>query len=430
MKNRHFIICIIFQIIFCASLKAQQTWDFSKNVLTISVHKLQYCGEIERRRTIDSEHFKDVVDETGGYTIGTGFVYAYNGKKYVITCNHVTYRADKIIAHDSSYENKYELRFVGTDVFNDIAVLEFVDNKAADKFEPVELQTIMKEGNEVISIGFWKLNNEGSCSHTGEIENTNKSVYELLLVKIGFIESSAHTEIGYSGGLLVDKKTGKVLGMNNAKHGENISYALRAEIIEKTIRQIIEKKQRAYFGIQFSQSEKGGAVMIDNVIEGSPASPERERLQGKNLIGVNGEPVEDIYELLMILENVVPKENISLELENDKVLLQARNMDTTAYENIARYAILKNDFDKCKDISISEEKIVIKNIGGEPFEVVTVGNNSDLIFCAPNNLAEFGILIRLLSLHKEIEVSTDIKHLKGIESIYFSENAGRRVIFY
>ncbi len=441
MNTKYFVICIALLFVYFTNELLAQNTDYTKNVLTISVHKDQGCGIIQgstRTWTPDSTppgHFTTAKDSTKGYSIGTGFIYNYKGEKYVVTCNHVLYRAGEVKGHDHLC-NIYELELIGSDIFHDIAILKFKNAREAETLEALELKTEYDVGDAATTVGYWRLDGEFNIND-GKITRGDVGLFDLPLVRIGFIESNADSEIGYSGGLLLDKKTGKILGMNNSRHSDTEkSYALSARLIQRIAGQLIEKgsMQRAYLGLQVSENQDSGIVpvRIDNVIEGSPAYPDKKKLEGRIIEGINGTPVNSIYDVLRIMESISPSDNVLLQLDIGKVLLEASILDAIAHEYITTHTIRENHFDQCLGIEIVNNHVIVKRKKEDvetEVEILTIGKDTDLVFCAPKNLAELGILIRIFSLHKEIELGLDAKH-RRIVKVDFAEQNDRRILFY
>jgi len=208
-------ITIILSLILSAAIAFAQpdNSDLSEQVLTIGIHgRKTAChppGSLSR--IIEDGELGKVMDKTDAETIGTGFVYKYGNKKYIITCEHVVFRASEIKGYDSEY-NAYDLEYVGEDTFYDLTVLKFKNKRDASRFKSVQLNTTPAvRGTLVWSVGFWTVDGEPD-RRVGEViaGNTMITSDEVMAGKIDFIETTARLLRGYSGGPLYTDRTGEV----------------------------------------------------------------------------------------------------------------------------------------------------------------------------------------------------------------------------
>ncbi len=271
MRKINIFIFIIVQIIVnSSSIFAQKNIDFSKNILTIGVFEPEDCGLVNARprgeKLPEDEISKTVKEHIGAQQMGTGFVYSYNGIKYIITCEHVVFKAGKIMGYNSSYDKSYELELLNGDTFFDVAVLKFKNPNDARQFESIQFETnLPNENDKVHSFGYWDLNGTQTSFSGKVLENDYKVDHRSLPIsKMGFIKSTAKLPKGYSGGILSNER-GKVLGMNTMRGNKDAKYyALQSKIVKRIIENVIDNGsvQRAFLGIQFSQNIKGGAVIL------------------------------------------------------------------------------------------------------------------------------------------------------------------------
>ncbi len=428
---------MILTFAFLQSIAAAQIFpqdlNFSNSVLTIGVHIPPECGLVDSgsRSTDDVDALEIVMDNTKAYDIGTGFIYKYKDEKYVITCQHVLFKADSIVGYDSNYKS-YDLELIGEDIFYDLAVLRFRCADDTENFEAVELNYIAQENDEVWAVGYWKWDGTPSTK-SGKILNSDlqSDKVELLLEKIGFVKSDTRTEGGYSGGLLHDRN-GKVIGMNNSVHIENkTSYALQSKILEKIANTIIEKGSvsRTYCGLQLSENIDGGGVRIDHVIQESPAAAYQEKLKNQTLERINEKSVNGIYDVLMAMENIAPNSNITLGLSSGNIVLKTSVLNEQHLKDIAKHAICKNDYDEYIDIKEEGDRITLIDNEGESVIALTAGIKYNLVYCL-SSLEELGAIIRIFSLHKQIRIGYKDKSHNRTKKINLSENLDRRVLFY
>jgi S1-C subfamily serine protease len=217
---------------------------------------------------------------------GSGFVYDDTG--HIITNNHVIEESNTIeITFNSG--NTYYAKVIGTDVSNDIAVLEITDDVSDEVIIPLALDDSSKlvVGEPAIAIG-----NPFGLSNTmtvGIISQTGR----LLPNQEGFsipnvIQTDAAINPGNSGGPLLDLN-GKVIGMNTAiqtNTGEfsGVGFAVPSNTIKKIVPILIQKGvyKHPWIGISgmninsnvsdaldLPKNYKG--VMVANVIVDSPA---------------------------------------------------------------------------------------------------------------------------------------------------------------
>jgi len=411
---------------------SQQT-KVDKSILTIGAFESQSCGLInssDREIYLDEDTISLLIrEQIGADNIGTGFIYEYNGKKYVITCEHVIFKADRIRGYDSAFR-PYELRLIGGDTFYDIAILEFVNVGDAAKFKSVELETKLPvTDSPVRSIGYW-YNNQLS-SFSGKVLHDNyfiKNGTNLHIPKLGFIASTAKSPKGYSGGVLLDSK-GKVLGMNAIRHLRKGSYyALQSRIIQRIVKDIADYRsvRRAFTGIQFAQatdSEGKPIVKINQIISKSPAAEYRDQLQDKVVKSINGKSVDDIYDVLQIMENIRPYTEIRLELVDTKrFTIMSELLEREQLRQIAEHAVQYH-----KDIYIEGEAIILNN--NQKQEIATIAGVSNVAAYCINSVEQLGTLVRIFGLYRRIKIGTGSDIRRSGKEIYFSED-DKMILYY
>lgn len=439
MRKLLFFTFVLLQITAKSQPRIPANIDIHKNVMTIANYNPnEICGLVNsNKRAIDSiDDLVEVMDSTGAYDLGSGFVYQYEGEKYVITCEHVIFKSEKIVGYDKNYK-AYELELVGGDTFYDVAVLRFKNPADAAAWRGVRFDFTPQKDTEVYAAGYWKWNGEVSIGRGNLLsEDTDLVDKKLPVVKIGFVESDAPTDSGYSGGVLYNLE-GQVIGMHNSVHTQQkISYALQSTIIKRIVHDILNRKtdkvQRAFLGIQFSQNMEGGTVIIDKILDRTPAEKYRKQLKGKTLISINGNLVREIYDVLKIMENTDANEEITLEIKDKKsdneITLKTIPLSDTQRETIAVHAVREHESDECTDIQVIRGAIVMTTDKQIKEVAKTAGLSNDRVYCI-NNLAQLGSLVRIFSLHGELRIGTDEGFRKG-RWIWFSENDDKRVLYY
>lgn len=437
MKNI-FVFCTILMSLI---VKGQQVTlpveDYQKSVLTIVTREPSECGCItdSTRDIPDINDLIEVMDSTDAYELGTGIIIKHQEKLYIITCEHVLYKAGKIIGFDSTYDAEYELRLVGTDMFYDVAVLEFVSQSDEAHFKGLSFDTSKTTDDEAWSVGYWKWNGEPSIEYGNIIYCTEEA--DTPLPEMGYIKSDVQTAGGFSGGPMLNKK-GKIVGINTSIHRKNkTSYALKSEVLKKIIYDIIEKDgsvQRVYAGLRFSQDATCGKVKIDDIIADSPAAEYSKQLKNKYIKKINETPVCNIYDVLLEIEAMKAGNKIIISLENgDRVSFTTSRLNKESLQDIAVHAVQKyyessNDKKRKRTkVKIDKEQLVVIR-GREKDIIKTAGIDEDRIYCL-DGPEQLGILIRLFGLHGYIELGKDDKHTY-IKSIKFSAKDDKRVLYY
>lgn len=443
MKKASFLALILFAIAAKSQSVLPANIDIHKNIMTIVNHNNNNtCGFLvdssgirdpEGNDTKGNEDLIAVMKKTGGYNLGSGFVYEYGGEKYVITCEHVIFKSEKIVGYDTNYE-PYQLELVGGDTFYDVAVLRFKNQSDAARWRGVRFDFTPQKDTEVYAAGYWKVNGDRSMGHGNLLsENTDLLDKQLLTVKIGFIKSDAPTDSGYSGGALYNIE-GQVIGMNNSVHTyEQTSFALQSKIIKRIVDDILHQSlpelQRAFLGIQFSQNISGGAVVINKILNNTSATNYRAQLEGKTLVSINGRRINDIYDVLKIMENIRAGETLTLAFDTGKkIALATELLNDTHRETIALHAVRQHEGDECVDIRIIDGIVTITTNKQNKEVAKTAGLSNDRVYCL-SGLAQLGTLVRIFSLHGELRIGIDDKFDRG-KLIWFSDDYDMRILYY
>ena len=219
--------------------------------------------------------------------LGSGFVFDDAG--HIITNNHVV-EESKNVEVTFNDGNSYPAKIVGTDSYNDIAVLEITEN-TEEQMLPLSFadSSILVVGEPAIAIGNpFGLSNTmttGIISQTGRLlptqENGGFSIPNV-------IQTDAAINPGNSGGPLLDIN-GQVIGMNTAiqtNTGEfsGIGFAVPSNTIKKIVPSLIQsgEYEHPWLGIsgvdvtskitgslELPKNYKGVAVV--NLVEDGPA---------------------------------------------------------------------------------------------------------------------------------------------------------------
>lgn len=183
--------------------------------------------------------------------LGSGFVYDNEG--HIITNNHVVAGVSNVDV-TLSYGDTFNAKVVGTDEFNDIAVLQITDDYSNDPINPIPFSdsSQVKVGDQVIAIGNpFGLSNTmttGIVSQIGRLLPNQESGFSIPNI----IQTDAAINPGNSGGPLLDY-SGNLLGMNTAiesKVGEfsGVGFAIPSNNIKKVVPILIEKGEYDILG--------------------------------------------------------------------------------------------------------------------------------------------------------------------------------------
>jgi S1-C subfamily serine protease len=259
---------------------------------------------------------------------GTGVVLNKDG--YIITCNHAIAGCNKIKVGQG--QKNFGARIVGTDPYNDIALL-----KAEEKldFEPIELgdSSTLETGQFVLALAN-PFNRQQPTATTGIITNPDGTLRGLRGTAMeNIVATDAKLNPGFSGGPLVDAE-GKLVGINTAyiwSRGIAIPVNKVKTIADRLMTGRTIKK--AYLGIvansvvipreiakQTELNQESG-VMIFSVEAGSPAR-KAGLTMGDVIVKFNGKPVTSFYDLPRLLAEDVAGRKTQLTIIRRENLLE------------------------------------------------------------------------------------------------------------
>ncbi len=257
---------------------------------------------------------------------GSGVVYKKsNGKAYVVTNNHVVEGANKLEVTFSNGK-KSSAKLIGTDEWNDLAVLEISDENVTTVAEFGNSDSL-KVGETAIAIGS-PLGTEFSGSVTeGIISGLNRAVpvdtngdgQEDWEAEV--IQTDAAINPGNSGGALINLE-GQVIGINSMKisteNVEGIGFAIPINSVEPIIEQLETKGEvsRPSLGVTLrdvdtipEQQQKNilklpdgvdYGAMVQQVVSGSAADKAGLK-QYDVIVEMNGKKVTNSMTLRQIL---------------------------------------------------------------------------------------------------------------------------------
>ncbi|TET73128.1 trypsin-like serine protease [Candidatus Bathyarchaeota archaeon] len=322
---------------------------------TIIIQKQNYSRDLELTQIYNQTRRSVVLIEvrtsTGGGQ-GSGFVYDSEGR--IITNHHVVEDAVSggitVTFIDGTI---VDAELVGTDAYVDLAVIDV--DVPSYLLQPVKLGSSedLLVGEQVIALGnpfgLADTMTAGIVSATGRQMNAPGDY-----VIVDVIQTDAAINFGNSGGPLLNME-GKVVGMNTAILSETgqfsgIGFAIPSDTIAREVPFIIAEGEykHPYMGIRgmglipeikehmgLDDSVKG--ALVSEVEEGGPADVagvrggERDvdldgftvRVGGDIIIGVDGQTVNDFYELVVNLERYhMPGDVVTLTILRDNSVIE------------------------------------------------------------------------------------------------------------
>jgi serine protease Do len=258
---------------------------------------------------------KSIVSVNSRMSRGTGVVLNEDG--YIVTCNHAIAGCNTVKVGQG--QRTFDARIVGTDPYNDIALLKAEENL---DLKPIELgdSSTLETGQFVLALAN-PFNRQQPTATTGIITNPDGTLRGLRGTAMeNIVATDAQLNPGFSGGPLVDAE-GKLIGINTAyvwSRGIAIPVNKVKIIADKLMSGRAIKK--AYLGIvansvvipreiadQTGLNQESG-VMIFSVEPGSPAR-KAGLTMGDVIVQFNGKPVTSFYDLPRLLaEDVAGKE--------------------------------------------------------------------------------------------------------------------------
>jgi S1-C subfamily serine protease len=269
---------------------------------------------------------KSVVSVNAQMSRGTGVVLDKQG--YIVTCNHVLQGCNTVRVGQG--ERTFEARVVGTDTYNDLALLK---TEQGD-FEPIELGDAqnLNTGQFVLALAN-PFNRKQPTATTGIVTNPDSTIRGFRGTAMeNVIATDAKLNPGFSGGPLVDAE-GKLIGINTAYVWQR-GIAIPVNKVKTVTNRLITggKIKKAYLGLvantvaipdeiqQEANIEQETGVMVFQVETGAPARTAGLTM-GDVIIAFNGKPVTDFYDLPRLLsEDVAGKKTTLTVIRGEKLL--------------------------------------------------------------------------------------------------------------
>lgn len=288
------------------------------------------------------------VEGTGLLESGAGSGFVYDRQGHIVTNNHVVAYGRKIIVTFSD-DTRMLAEVVGTDVDSDLAVIK------ADVPEPllvpVELgdSDSLQVGEQAIAIGnpfgFERTMTVGIISSLGRVvPNMNSGTYRFSIANL--IQTDAAVNPGSSGGPLLDTR-GRVIGVNSFIFSETgvssgVGFAIPVNTVKRVVPALIADGHYAHpwLGITGQDIDNLLAetltlpvqqgVLVQTAFRNGPAgqaglrggSREVEvegifravRIGGDIIVGVDGQPVDGMDDLIAYLETRQVGEEVVLTI--------------------------------------------------------------------------------------------------------------------
>ncbi|MCE9652210.1 MAG: trypsin-like peptidase domain-containing protein [Nitrosarchaeum sp.] len=276
--------------------------------------------------------------------LGSGFVYDNQG--HIITNNHVVSGVSNV---DVALSNGdiFSAKVIGTDKFDDIAVLQLIDNYTDESLIPVSFadSSQIKVGDQVIAIG-----NPFGLSNTMTTGIVSQIGRLLPNQELGFsipniIQTDAAINPGNSGGPLLDND-GNLIGMNTAIQstvGEftGVGFAVPSNTIKKVVPALIEKGEydHPWLGIsgttltpklteKLNLPKNFRGALISDIVKDGPAdkagiksalyTSNRDIASADIVTSIDGMPVKRIDDIIAyVSENKSVGDKVSLQVYRD-----------------------------------------------------------------------------------------------------------------
>jgi S1-C subfamily serine protease len=295
--------------------------------------------------------------ESQSSRLGSGFVYDTQG--HIITNNHVVSDAQEVNVRFVD-GNIYSAKVIGTDPFNDVAVLKITDDFSEETLTPLPLANSadLEVGQQIVAIGNpFGLSNTmttGIVSQVGRLLPNRDAGYSIPSV----IQTDAAINPGNSGGPMLNL-AGQVIGINTAIQsttGEfsGIGFAVPSNTIKRLVPVLIEKGSymHPWLGVsgtsltpdiakQIGLPKNYHGVFVTTVVPDGPAqkagvleatyNANRELKGGDVIVALDGKAVRDIDDLIIYLaetksvgDSVLVRINRAGELVETTAILTAR----------------------------------------------------------------------------------------------------------
>lgn len=298
---------------------------------------------------------------------GSGVIISKDG--YVVTNNHVAEKASFVRCTLSS-KLEVQAKVIGLDPWTDLAVLKLdleksgIDSVPFAKFGDSET---IEVGQMVIALGSpLGLARSLSLGVISSVDRYLNDVGEMISPFNLWIQTDAAINPGNSGGPLVNLQ-GEIIGINARAvvFGENLGFAIPANIVKHVVKQIIEngEVERSKIGIDWQEIKEYRAfikkpdlqgVLIAGLEKGSPAKV-AGLMVGDLVTKINDNTVsavhlEELPKIRLLVSNLPVNSAIRFEVFRDE--------KTRQFEVIsARQGKFRGNEFNCEEWGISVQEI-------------------------------------------------------------------------
>ena len=355
--------------------------------------------------------FEDMFKEFGtpqerkSSALGSGFI--IDAKGIVVTNNHVIQGAEDIIVRVNG-EDEFKAKVIGADPLSDIAVLQI---EAEETFTPVKFGDSDKAriGDWVIAIG--NPFGLGGTVTSGIISARNRSIglsrYE------DYIQTDASINSGNSGGPLFDMN-GDVIGINTAILGRSgsigIGFSIPSNSAKIVIDQLIEfgETKRGWLGVRIQEVtqeiadieklDKPRGALVASVAENSPSEKAGIK-SGDIILEFNGEPINEMKELPMIVAKTAVGKNVEVKIWRDKKEI-TKTVLLGRLETSEDFKTSKEPEPTLKETEIENLKITVRKLNDEDIKARSLPNQTTGLVIT--KIAEDSPLIKSLAVNSII----------------------------
>ena len=303
--------------------------------------------------------YEEVIDSVVSIRVGTspansaqgsGFVYDFNG--HVITNQHVVTDADEVEVRFSEGDWRRG-EVIGTDVYTDLAVIEV--EEVPEYAEPMPLADgHPTQGTPVAALGN-PLGLEGSITQ-GIVSGVNRSMRTESDFSIpDTVQTDAGIDRGNSGGPLVTLN-GEVVGVNRARQGNTIGFAVSAALVERVVPDLIHtgSTEHAYMGVR--------------TVDVSPSVADANDLEEPRGVLVaetaQGGPSEGVF----VESEEVESNGFPMQVGGD-VIVGVEGTSIGSHEELSRYLMLHTEPGQTVDVTVirdGDRETVQVTLGSRP----------------------------------------------------------------
>ncbi|MDZ7849333.1 MAG: trypsin-like peptidase domain-containing protein [Halodesulfurarchaeum sp.] len=272
------------------------------------------------------------VETPTGSSQGSGFL---SEGTYIVTNHHVVADATDVSVQFSDGVWR-SATVVGTDVYTDLAVVR--TESLPESATPLPVADRMPRPGQFVAAFGSPFGLQGTITH-GIVSGVNRS----MEVGDGFsipdtVQTDAPINPGNSGGPLVSMD-GTVVGVNRAKSGDNVGFAISARVLERVVPDLIAhgEVEHSFMGIRSipvtpnvadaNQVPEASGIAVVEVLPDGPSDGVLEAGTWADgtvpddadvIVGIDGTPVrshEDLTRYLLL--HTRPGETVTLSIYRD-----------------------------------------------------------------------------------------------------------------